>query len=481
MRGVGGYRNAKRARRPWAGVEEAADRVYYLQRSLLRMMPISTKRLFVFVLLIGMGGAAPADVGHDCLSQSLRAIARPLLRADDLNPLVDAVGDARVVLMGEASHGSREFYSWRDRLSRRLIVEGGFSFIAIEGDWASLLPLDRYVRHHPAAPASAREALLLIERWPRWLWANTDLEALGEWLRAFNRGRPVRHRVGIHGIDLYAIWESLDAVEAFYRAHLPQSAAKVEGAYRLLRAFRGRYRAYADHVRRGHAAEPGVARVTRDLAVRYRHATPTDRDALFEALQHAQVVESGERYLRTLTRPGSQSWNTRASHFAQTVARLLNQYGHASRAIVWAHNTHIGDARATDMVRTGEVNLGQLVRQRYGRGAVFALGFGTATGTVLAARAWEGSRETMAVPLPRPDSLEAALLAAGDADRVLFLDRVAPGGALRRFMLPHRAIGVVFKPEDERWANYVPTRLAERYDAFVFLPYTRALEPLHAE
>ena len=444
-------------------------------------MKILVKPISLVVLLCLLAGVPQAGPNSARLLQSLHALSRPLSHTDHLNPLVDAVGDARVVLMGEASHGSREFYSWRDRLSRRLIVEGGFSFIAIEGDWASLLPLDRYVRHHPAAPASARDALLLIERWPRWLWANTDLEALGEWLRAFNRDRPVRDRVGIHGIDLYAIWESLDAVEAFYRARLPRSAAKVQDAYRLLRSFRGRYRAYADHVRRGHAAEPGVAPVTRDLAVRYRHAAAADRDALFEALQHAKVVESGERYLRTLSRPGSQSWNVRAGHFGQTVARLLNHYGPASRAIVWAHNTHIGDARATDMVRSGEVNLGQLVRERYGRGAVFALGFGTATGTVLAARAWEGPGQIMAVPLPRPDSLEAALLAAGDADRVLLLDRVVPGGALRRFMLPHRAIGVVFKPEDERWANYVPTRLAERYDAFVFLPYTRALEPLHAE
>lgn len=479
---MGGYRNAKRARRPWAGVEEAADRVYYLQRSLLRTMPISTKRLFVIVLLIGMGGAAPADVGHDYLSQSLRAIARPLLRADDLNPVVDAVGDARVVLLGESSHGSREFYSWRDRLSRRLIVEGGFSFIAIEGDWASLLPLDRYVRHHPGAPASAREALLLIERWPRWLWANTDLEALAEWLRAFNRGRPVRHRVGIHGIDLYAIWESLDAVETFYQTHLPQSAARVHELYRLLRAFRGDYQAYADYVQRTRSsAQAAVAWVARELAARYRYATPAQRDPLFEVLQHAKVVESGERFLRSMARPGPHSWNARADHFEQSVARLLVHYGPGSRAVVWAHNTHVGDARATDMVQAGEVNVGQLARERHGADAVFALGFGTATGTVLAARTWEGRRHTMQTPMPRPDSLEAALLASGGGDRILIIDRASPAAAILRRALPHRAIGVVFDPRRERWANYVSSRLAERYDAFVFIPNTHALQPLHAE
>jgi erythromycin esterase-like protein len=444
-------------------------------------MEILLKRILAVVLLVLSAGAPQAGPGSDHLLQALHALSRPLSHPDHLNPLLDAAGSARLVLMGEASHGTREFYSWRDRLSRRLVVEDGFSFIAIEADWTSLLPLDRYVRHRPGAPASAREALLQIERWPRWLWANSDLELLGEWLRAFNRARPARHRVGIHGIDLYAIWKSLDAVEAFYRTRLPQSAARVQSAYRLLQEFRGRYRAYADQVRHAHGATSEIARVRQDLAVLYRNAPPSDRDALFEALQHAKVVESGERYLRTLTKPGPQSWNARAGHFERMVADLLEHYGPASRAIVWAHNTHIGDARATDMAGDGEVNLGQLVRERYGRETVFALGFGTATGTVLAARTWEGPRETMLVPWPRRDSLEAALLALGDSDRVLFLQRVPPGHVLRRLMWPHRAIGVVFRPEDEPRANYVPTRLADRYDAFVFLPLTQALEPLDPE
>lgn len=435
--------------------------------------------IFLLVMLIG---APQADAGVGHLPQSLHALSRPLRAAEDLTPLLERVGDARLALLGEASHGTKEFYSWRARLSRRLIQERGFSFIAIEGDWSSLLPLDRYVRHHPEAPGSAREALLQIERWPRWLWANTEMEELGEWLRAFNRGRPAGHRVGIHGIDLYAIWESLDAVQAFYRTQLPSSSARVQDLYRLLRGFRGQYRGYADHVRRtGQSAQAGVTRVANELAARYRHAAPAHRDALFEALQHARVVESGEGYLRTMALPGPQSWNTRARHFEHAVARLLEHYGPGSRAIVWAHNTHIGDARATAMQRSGEVNVGQLLRERHGRDAVFALGFGTATGTVVAAREWDGPRETMVVPWPRPDSIEAALLAAGDGDRLLFLDRVPPGGVLRRLMLPHRAIGVVFNRQDERRAHYVPTRLAERYDAFVFLPFTRALEPLRAD
>jgi erythromycin esterase len=442
------------------------------------MMPI--KRMLVLAMCIALAGTPYADVQAGDLLQSLRILAQPLRRADDLNPLLDAVGDARLVLLGEASHGTREFYALRDSLSRRLIEEQGFSFIAVEGDWAALLPLDLYVRHHPGAPASAREALLQIERWPQWVWANSEMEALGEWLRALNRGRAAEHRVGIHGIDLYAIWESLDAVEAFYQTHLPESAARVRQLYRLLRGFGGKYQAYADYVHRtGYSAQVEVAQVARELDARYRHATPSEREVLFEALQHARVVESGERYLRGMARPGPQSWNARADHFERSVARLLNHYGPGSRAIVWAHNTHVGDARATDMVRAGEVNVGQLARERHGADAVFTLGLGTAVGTVLAARTWEGRRHIMRTPVPRPDSLEAALLANGGGDRILILDRTSSAAATLRRTLPHRAIGVVFDPQRERWENYVPTRLAERYDAFVFIPHTHALNPLH--
>lgn len=448
---------------------------------LRRPVTILHKLLITLALSFALGATPQAATHGGELLQALRTLTRPLHGAEDLAPLLDAAGDARLVLLGESSHGTREFYSWRASLSKRLIRERGFSFIAIEGDWASLLPLDRYVRGRPDAPASAREALRQIGRWPRWVWANSELEALGEWLRAFNQGRSPDHRVGIHGIDIYAIWESLDAVQAFYRTHLPALATRVDRLYGLLRGFRGDYQGYAEYVRRVHpSAGIGPARVAHDLAARYHNADPVDRDLLLEALQHARVVESGERYLARSAAPGPQGWNTRADHFEQTVARLLDHYGPRSRAIVWAHNTHVGDARATDMRRTGEVNIGQLARERHGADAVFLLGLGTATGTVSAARSWEGRRHTMQTPPPRPDSLEAALLASGGGDRLLILDPASPATAVLRSPLPHRAIGVVFDPRREPWKNYIPTLLALRYDAFIFLPVTHALEPLDA-
>lgn len=416
------------------------------------------------------------------LSQTLEALARPLDSAEDLTPMIERAGRARLALLGEASHGTSEFYTWRDLISRRLIREQGFSFIAIEGEWSALIPLDRYVRHHPHAPASARAALLGITQWPQWVWANRELEQLAEWLRGFNRDRPAAARVGIHGIDLYAVWESLEAVRAFYRRHLPAWAEAVDRLYAPLRAFQGDTRGYARHGQwAAPAAQAGAGRVAEHLAVLYREAPPSMREVLFEALQHARVVQYGERCMAGMLQPGPGSWNTRSEHFAQTVARLLRHYGPGSRGIVWAHNTHVVDARATDMARTGQVSLGQLARERQGAGEVFQLGFGTAEGSLIAARRWDGVPEVMAVPPPRPDSLEAALRDAGDGDRLLLLEPYPQAYRALREELPHRLIGVVFQPERAHAENYLPLRLAEGYDAFVFLPHTRALHPLTRE
>ena len=431
------------------------------------------------VLLLASPSAASPESGE--LVQVLAEIARPLRDARDLAPLLEAAADARLVLLGEASHGTHEFYAWRDRMTRRLVAEQGFSMLAIEGEWVSLLPLDRYVRHAPDAPASARAALQAIDRWPRWVWANREFESLAEWLRGFNADRPPARRVGVHGIDLYAIWESLDAVQAFYASHLVGAAPRTEQRYRLLRQFRERDRAYAEFVRTtGRSAETAVAEVANELDALYRRARAADRDVLFEVLQHARVVQSGERYLRLLPSAGPYSWNARAEHLARSVDHLLAHHGDHSRAIVWAHNTHVGDARATDMRRTGEVNLGQLVRQRYGRDAVFVLGFGGAHGSVFAAHRWDGPGEVMQLSAPRPDSVEAALLAAGSGDRLLLFDPDSPATRSLLRALPHRAVGVVYDAAHDGVKHYMRSCLPQRYDAFAFLPATRALEPLQA-
>ena len=435
--------------------------------------------LLVLIAITALATMSMALAAGGEFGPVLRALAQPLSDSDDLEPLVDASRRARVVLLGEASHGTHEFQLWRDRLSRRLVLEQGIRFIAIEGEWASLLPLDRYVRHHVDAPTSAQAALQGITRWPRWVWANSELATFAEWLRRHNAGLPPERRIGIHGIDTYAIDESLDAVLAFHDTHLPWLSGWVRGQYRRLLEFGGDDRAYTESVRHtGQSAAAGVARVVAALHARYRLAHPSQRELLMEPLQHARVVESGERYLRLLPGPPYLSWNARSAHFAATLDRLLEHYGSGSRAIVWAHNTHVGDARATDMARKGEVSLGQLARQRHGHDGVFIVGFSTAQGTVLAARRWGGVVEEMVTPAPRSDSLEAALLTAGVGDSFVLLSGDRQTLAPLHRTLPHRAIGAVFVPREEPRMNYVPTRVAQRYNALLFLPHTRALDAL---
>jgi erythromycin esterase-like protein len=436
--------------------------------------------LSLLVLLLAWLPPAQASAARDAVADALQQLALPLRDPGDLDPLVRAVGDARWVLLGESSHGTAEFYAWRDLLSRKLIAERGFDFIAIEASWSDLLPLDRYVRHAANAPRSARAALEQVRTWPRWLLANEEMVRLGEWLHAFNRNRPPRLRVGIHGIDVHGIWDSLTAVCLFARRLGPAFAGWVEAAYAPLLAFHGNSFDYAKAVHRGGpSARTGAHKVAGLLQRWAESAPPALRPELFKVAQHTSVVEAGEHYLATMGHPGPESWNARPLQFDRVVRRLLDHYGPGSRAVVWAHNTHVGDARATDMARRGEVNLGQLLREAAGPEAMFIVGFGTGTGSVLAARRWEGPGELTQVPAPRPDSLEAALTRSGDGDRLLLFGTQPPPRPLYR-EIPHRAIGVVFVPQQERSRHYVATRPALRYDAFVFLPQTQALSPLHS-
>lgn len=427
------------------------------------------------IALTGPGAAAAGDALQDALA----TLAKPFVAVEDLGPLIETAGRAPLVLLGEASHGTHEFYLWRDRLSRRLIADKGFSFVAIEGDWATLLPLDRYVRHRLGAPRSARDALRPIRRWPRWVWANTELETFAEWLHQYNADRPAEERIGLHGIDLYAIWESLDALRTLYRDGSPDSAVAISWLDRLLMPFRDHPRALSrDDPRHHRLVEAAIAHLIEEITARLHRAPPARRERLFEALQHARVVDAGARYLRRLPGPPAWSSNLRSRHFTETIGQLLGRYGPGSRAIVWAHNTHVGDARGTPGWLTGEHSLGERLRTRYGNDAVFLVGLGNGHGELLAAPRWEGRRETMSLPEPRADSLEAAFLASDSGNRWLMLGRPAAAVEPLRRWLPHRAVGVVFDPRRERQENYVPTRLDRRYDAFLFFPQTRPLTPI---
>jgi erythromycin esterase-like protein len=445
------------------------------------------------------------------LIDEVRDLARPLRTPSDLRPLLDHVGHARVVLLGEASHGTREFYTWRAEVTRRLVEEHGFDFVAVEGDWPDCYQVNQYVKNHPGAAtmtgpdvdathapagrAQARAALECFRRWPTWMWANEEVCDLVTWLRRHNDGVPEGRKVGFYGLDVYSLWDSLRAVMRYLRKHQPQS---LEAARRAVRCFEPYAEEAQDYARAtelvGESCRDEVVNLLYELRAGAKGAAELTgprngiedsgragreqdgRDGHFVAEQNALVVKNAEAYYRAMVRSDSGSWNVRDRHMAETLDRLLDHHGPRSRAVVWEHNTHVGDARFTDMADDGMVNLGQLARDRHGRGEVFVVGFGTHRGTVIAGESWGAPWDEMRVPEARPESWEDVLHRAGASDKLLMFGR--PASEEMSAWRGHRAIGVVYRPRFEQYGNYVPTVLPERYDAFLHIDQSRGVRPL---
>ncbi|SFQ48238.1 Erythromycin esterase homolog [Amycolatopsis arida] len=412
----------------------------------------------------------------DTTADDVRRDALPLHGQEDLDPLLARVGDARHVLIGEASHGTSEFYRWRAELTRRLIAEHGFSFVAVEGDWPDCHRLHCCVAGAPEVPGDPAEVLLGFDRWPRWMWANEEVLEFARWLRAFNARRD-GPPVGFHGLDVYSLWDSLRAVLGYLREHEPEHVDTALAAFRCFEPYREDPQAYgfASTVVPDTCVDE-VVRLLRRLREQVDDLPAAGLDPRFVARQNAEVVAGAERYYREMVRGDRRSWNVRDHHMTDTLDRLLEAYGPGAKSVVWAHNTHVGDARATDMAAAGLVNIGQLARERYGAGDVALVGFGTYEGSVIAGDFWGGPQRRMAVPEAGAGSLEALLHEVG-TDVLILLD--APRGWAGQ-VRGHRAIGVVYDPRRERRGNYVPTVPARRYDAFLFCDRTSALRPLHA-
>ncbi|MGW5430264.1 erythromycin esterase family protein [Streptomyces sp. NPDC004059] len=415
--------------------------------------------------------------------------ALPLTDAASLDPLMERIGDAHYVLLGEASHGTADYYQWRDALTRRLIEEKGFSFVAVEGDWPDCQAVHCCVVAAPDAPEDPGEVLAGFSRWPTWMWGNTDVVAFTRWLRRHNEALPPERRVGFFGLDVYSMWESLQAVMSHLREHDPGRVEHALETFRCFEPYAQDPQAYALSTRYlPEGCEPQVVSLLTELRRRAAQAAALDGSlAEFAARQNAEVLAGAEAYYRVMLDSGPESWNIRDRHMADTLDRLMEHYGPDAKAVVWEHNTHIGDARATDMADVGEVNVGQLVRERHmGRGVVL-VGFGSHSGTVIAADAWGDVPRVMGVPAARTGSLEDLLHQALPGERALFvfphvqLQHPPPSGRGEWFHQEHghRAIGVVYRPQYDRIGNYVPTVLAQRYDAFCYLDRTHALTPLH--
>jgi erythromycin esterase-like protein len=413
------------------------------------------------------------------LAQRVARLALPLEAPGDLDPLLERIGEARYVLLGEASHGTSEYYLWRARISQRLIREKGFSFIAVEGDWPDCYRVNRYVRGLPDAGNDAREVLEAFARWPTWMWANEEIVGLAEWLRRHNAGLAQDRKVGFFGLDVYSLWDSLYAVLGYLRKADPSLLPAARRALRCFQPYGEDVQQYARATALVPAScEEEVVALLKELRAKGPPCCADGREEFFTAEQNALVVKNAEAYYRAMVRGGPESWNLRDRHMTETLERLMRHHGPDAKAIVWEHNTHIGDARFTDMADDGMVNVGQLVRERHAAEGVFLVGFGSHRGSVIAAKDWEAPMERMPVPPGREGSWEDVLHRAGAADKLLLLEDVREDDD---FLAErgHRAIGVVYHPEYEHLGNYVPTVLPRRYDAFCYIDATEALHPLH--
>ena len=401
--------------------------------------------------------------------------------------LTDAASGARVILLGESTHGTAEFYRWRDLLSRELIgSQQGVRALLVEGDWQALMRINAFVRHQQPGQGSAAEqtrALLAeFERWPSWLWANEEFAALVEWLYEFNADRPADQRVGVYGLDLYGYDDSLTALEQWVEQVDPGSSAEITALYDRIRPWRDNLGAYARHAQANWtSAEPALQEAAERVNAIAARAHADDPDGAMAARHNAALLLQAERHFRTMAEDGARSWNHRANHFKHTLTRVLDHLGDDSRAIVWAHNTHIGDARATTMADQRQRNIGQLAREAFGADQVFAIGFSTGSGEVYAGREWGAEPEVMTIPAPREGSLEDRLANAHPEGRVFVfgeLDADDPDIAeLFHQRRGQRAVGVTYQPGNDI-SLFVPTTAAERYDALVWLPATTALTPL---
>lgn len=395
-----------------------------------------------------------------------------------LDALLDRIGDARIVLIGEASHGTSEFYRLRERLTRRLIAERGFDVVAAEADWPDAARVDHYVRHREAV-ASEWTA---FARFPTWMWRNEETRQFVDWLHEHNSALPYAQRAGFYGLDIYSLYASAQAVIEYLEGVDRELADVARVRYGCLSPWEGDPAAYGRAAITGayKRCEREVAEVLADLLRQRWELAEQDGEAFLDASQNARIVASAESYYRIMYYGSRASWNLRDSHMFDTLRQIMAFRGEASRAVVWAHNSHIGDARATEMSRRGEHNIGQLCAAAFPRTSL-RIGFGTDHGTVAAASDWDGDMQVMRVRPAHRQSVEHQFHRTGAAALLLPL-RGAGGRLLEELARPRleRAIGVIYRPETELASHYFEADLSRQFDEYVWVDRTGAVTPLHA-
>lgn len=425
------------------------------------------------------------------LEGHLRSAVVPLEGAShDHDALLERIGNARFVLLGEATHGSHELYRERARITKRLLEEKGFDAVAIEGDWPDVHRVNRWV-NGTSADRDADGALSSFARFPTWMWRNQEMLDFVRWLRAHNEARAsrpqARRKVDLYGLDLFSLHASMNAVLTYLDRVDPPAAARARARYACF-GHAGKDStayAYAAGLGLGTSCEDEVVRQLEEMSRRaLEHARRDGGSAgeeLFHVEQNARLVKNAEEYYRSMFRGATVTWNLRDRHMTDTLAAVVQHLDHelhrTSKVCIWAHNSHLGDARATEMAEEGELNVGQLVRERYGRDG-FLVGFTTYEGEVSAASDWDSPVERKALRPALEGSYEALFHGLGLPAFSVLPDADGRLPAVLRKERLERAIGVVYRPETERRSHFFRARLADQFDAVIHVDRTRAVEPL---
>lgn len=403
------------------------------------------------------------------------------IESANLDALIDRIGDARVVLMGEATHGTSEFYRMRSRLTRELIRRKGFSIVSLEADWPDAARVDAYVRHLPPRTMKWRA----FDRFPVWMWRNHEFRDLVEWLREHNEGigDPER-RVGLHGLDMYSLFTSMRAVIDYLDRVDPEAARVARRRYGCLSPWERDPAVYGRATLTGkyRLCEDEVVKMLRELLERRLDYSRRDGEIYFDAVQNARLIRSAEQYYRIMYYGSRESWNLRDGHMFETLQGLLAHRGPEAKAIVWAHNSHVGDAAATEMGARGEENIGSLCREAFGP-RMISIGFGTDSGTVAAATEWGGPMEIKNVRPSHPESYERLAHDSGVRAFLLALRQPKREEVREELMPPRleRAIGVIYRPESELASHYFQASLPRQFDEYIWFDRTEAVRPLGAE
>ncbi|PWY72428.1 erythromycin esterase [Aspergillus heteromorphus CBS 117.55] len=427
------------------------------------------------------------------LQDLIAAAARPLPHIDDpgFASHFDSFGNYRIVLLGDGSHGTSEFYSARAQITKRLIEHHGFTTVAVEADWPDAEAIDRYVRQRPGPAAKiggrTRNHDEPFKRFPTWMWRNREMQSFVEWMRNHNTSLPDHQKAGFYGLDLYSMGASIRAVIEYLDRVDPPAGKEARRRYGCLQPWVDDPTEYGLASLQGMAdCEKGVVDMLRDLLhqrLQYSEEDAHDGDEYHSSQQNAYLVRDAERYYKAMYYSSASSWTLRDTHMVDTLRRILHHKPPGSRAVVWAHNSHCGDARYTGMGLRNEVNIGQLCREQFGRANVALLGCGTHAGTVAAAHEWDDDMQVMTVRPSREDSWEWLAHHTGLSSFLLDLRPTRMSTELRGMMATEaprleRFIGVIYRPETELLSHYSEADLQNQFDGYVWFDQTEAVQPL---